>query len=161
MKRKVIISFISFILSVFAYQSSFSQGFTSLGRNSVKKQLIRFYSKNPVTFILSETDSSITANVTDSSGNNTSRFSYYFNQNNKCYKETGDGACEHCFQKIINDPKMVKRYQWKMISADFYLSKPLWNLALMRTDPEKPFSYSIVKNYLNRNEHRRLYQLQF
>jgi alanyl-tRNA synthetase len=159
MKRILVSYAFSIVLIIVSYPAAFSQGFISLKRNTVKKQLIRFYNKQPVTFSISETDSSITAIVTDTAEKNTSRFSYYFKQNSRCYKETGDGDCGHCFQKIISDAKMVKRYKWKKISNDFFLSKPIWNLALMRSNPDLPFSYMIVKNYLKRTDHQRLYKL--
>ena len=47
-----------------------------------------------------------------------------------------------------------------MISEQLYLSKPLWNIVLMRTDPERPFSYSIIKNYFNRTNHKKLYKIK-
>lgn len=160
MQSRIAFSTIYFFVLVLLCSHAGAQGFTSLKRSNVKKQLLRFYNKQKLPYRLTETDSSIKVTVTDSSGKNAAGFSYFFKNNNRCYKETGDGACEHCFQKIISDEKMVKRYRWRMISEQFYVSKPLWNLVLMRTDPERPFSYSIIKDYMNRTDHKKLYRIK-
>lgn len=160
MKSRIAFSVSCIVVFLLTYCPATAQGFLSLKRSNVKKQLTRFYSKQQVPYRFSETDSSITVIVTDTSGKHTAGFSYFFKSNNRCYKETGDGACEHCFQKIISDAKMVKRYRWKTISAEFYLSKPLWNMVLMRTDPERPFSYSIIKDYFSRTDHKKLYKIK-
>ena len=160
MKSRIAFSASCFVVFLLMYCAATAQGFLSMKRNNVKKQLTRFYSKQQVPYRFAETDSSITVIVTDTSGKHTAGFSYFFKRNNRCYKETGDGACEHCFQKIISDAKMVKRYRWKTVSEQFYLSKPLWNMVLMRTDPERPFSYSIIKDYFNRTDHKKLYKIK-
>ncbi|WP_407526097.1 hypothetical protein PDL71_04810 [Lacibacter sp. MH-610] len=125
MKSRIAFSVNCIVGFLLMYYSASAQGFLSMKRSNVKKQLIRFYSKQQVPYRFSETDSSITLIVTDTSGKHTAGFSYFFKRNNRCYKETGDGACEHCFQKIISDAKMVKRYRWKTVNEQFYLSKPL------------------------------------
>lgn len=160
MKSRIAFPVSCLVVFLLMYYPASAQGFLSMKRSNVKKQLTRFYSKQQVPYRFSETDTSITVIVTDTSGKHTAGFSYFFKSNNRCYKETGDGVCEHCFQKIISDAKMVKRYRWRMISEQFYLSKPLWNRVLLRADPERPFSYSIIKDYFNRTDHKKLYKIK-
>jgi hypothetical protein len=148
-----------FFLSFLCTQQIVSaQGFISLKRANVKKQLIKHYQKENIAIRFEETDSTLTSFLKDSTGVEKMSFSYFFKKNGRCYKETGNGACEHCYTKLFTDAKLVKRYKWKKVSDYLYLSKPLWNLTLIRTDPDNPFSYSIIKNYFTREAQTKLYK---
>jgi hypothetical protein len=135
-----------------------AQGFISLKRSNVKKQLTNYYQKENIVIRFEESDSTLTSFLKDSTGEEKMSFTYFFKPNNRCYKETGNGGCEHCYNKLFTDAKLVKRYQWKKVSEYLYLSKPLWNLTLIRTDPDNLFSYSIIKNYFTREAQTKLYK---
>ena len=135
-----------------------AQGFISMKRSAVKKQLTKFYAKHNVTLRFEETDSTLTCFPLDSTGTNIRSFTYFFKDNNRCYKENAQGNCEPCFTRMFTDATLVKRYKWKKLSDNLYLSKPLWNLTLIRTNEEASFSYTIVKNYFNRTAHTKLYK---
>lgn len=151
-------SLIIFCCLLLLHVSALTQGFIPMKRNNIKKQLTKFYEKNKVTTRFEETDSTFICYVTDSTGADARKFTYTFKENDRCYKETAEGNCEPCFTKLFDDATLAKRYKWKKLSANLYLSKPLWNLTLIRTDEEQTFSYTIVKNYFSRTAHAKLYK---
>jgi hypothetical protein len=150
--------FIFILCLLLLHTTTMAHGFISMKRPNIKKQLTEFYNKNKVATRFEETDSTLICYVIDSAGADAGKFTYSFKKNNRCYKETAEGNCEPCFTKLFNDATLAKRYKWKKISDNLYLSKPLWNLTLIRSDEEQSFSYTIVKDYFSRTAHTRLYK---
>ncbi|HEX4957744.1 MAG TPA: hypothetical protein VFV46_06165 [Lacibacter sp.] len=150
--------FILIAILLLQQTATMAQGFISMKRPTIKKQLIEFYDKHKVATRFVETDSSLICYMKDSTGTDVRKFTYSFKKNNRCYKETAEGNCEPCFTKLFDDATLAKRYKWKKISDNLYLSKPLWNLTLIRADEEQSFSYTIVKDYFSRTAHTKLYK---
>ncbi len=152
----------SLIILLFSFTSALyasSQNFLTRKKESVKKQLTNFYVQEKLTPVFTETDSSLTVRVKDSSGNFMSgQFSYYFKKNGRCNKETGSGDCKKCFTDLLNGAKNQKRFEWKKINEHFYLSRPFWQVSIVTSKQGEPFTYSIIYRYLKRDEHERLYK---
>ncbi len=139
--------------------NAYSQHFLTRKKESVKKRLTHFYLQENLIPVFSETDSSLTVKIKDSTGViMKGEFSYFFKRNGRCYKETGTGDCKKCFDEIVNGAKSQKRFQWKKIHDNFYLSKPFWQVAIITSKEGTAFSYSIIYRHLKREEHARLYK---
>jgi hypothetical protein len=155
MKKNV---YLLFIL-VFASGSVHSQTFFTRKKEKVKSLLEKFYADKNITPFFQETDSSLTILFKDSTGATAkTSYSYYFNKNGRCYKETGAGDCTNCFDAIVKGEKTAKRYGWKKISDHLYISKPFWQMAIVYSKNEDGLTYSVINRYLNRNEHSRMYR---
>jgi len=138
--------------------SSYAQTFFTRKKEKVKSLLEKFYTDSSVTPFFTETDSSLTVMFKDSTrATAKTSFSYFFNKNGRCYKETGNGDCINCFEAIVNGEKNAKRYGWKKISETIYISKPLWQMAIVYSQNAKGLNYSVINRYFNRDEHSRMY----
>lgn len=65
---------------------------------------------------------------------------FKFDKSGKCYSEKVKASCESCFNALLNSVLQSKKYEWKKINENQYISK--YSEFMMIELPVEPGDYS-------------------
>lgn len=106
--------------------------------------------------VFSRDDSTITMTVKATNGV-VSSFTYQFDrQSGKCRSELIKASCDSCFQKYLGDVLAQKKYQWKKINENQYVSAYSKKRMIELPAENKDFSYMILKTGWSKKLYRLL-----
>ena len=144
------------LISLITSTQAFSQNFINKDYQKVKKSIAKYKPINDSTTIsLQETDSSILMSIRGT-GSQPADFLYRFNKEGKCISEKITAYCDSCYKKFLGDLLAIKKYKWKKINENQYISG--YNSKMMIELPvkeETSFFYIILRT----NWNKKLYQL--
>ncbi len=123
----------------------FSQHFLGKSKFHVKKELQQQIKKNDSIFIsLTDNDSSLVFSIKDKKVLPTD-FIYSFNKAGKCQSEKIIAGCEACYQKYLKAVLTEKKYEWKKINENQYVSKYAARMMIELPTDNKDYHYTILK----------------
>ena len=150
MKRIVIA-----LLLLFPFHA-FSQALVGKGKSFVRYALQRDLKKNPeINIVIDDKDSLILYSIRDEKYKPVD-FIYRFDQSGKCVSQRVLAGCDSCFQKYLNALLERKKYEWKKINENQYVSKYSEFLMVELSPQKEDYSYIILKADWNRETYRLL-----
>lgn len=123
----------------------FSQNFIGKSKTQVKKNLQRQIVKNDsLTITLTDNDSLIIYAV---KGGKVfpADFMYGFNKSGKCRSEKISLTCDSCYKIFLRDVLAQKKYGWKKINENQYISKFAARMMIELPAESKELYYTILK----------------
>ena len=142
------------ILLFFLPFAANSQMYINKSREWVKKKLERHMTTyDNLSTRLQETDSSLHL-LFRGPKTQPADFIYNFDQFGKCNSEKVIAYCDSCFQKFLQAALAGKKYGWRKINGNQYISKYNARM-LLETRPEKTdFSFRIIRTSWTRKLYR-------
>jgi hypothetical protein len=133
------------LLLLLAPTTSFSQGFI----NKNKKQVIKMLEKYEAgaeftTHEITETDSTVQLLIKDAAGKSTT-FIYRFDKENRCHTEEIKASCDSCNKKYLQGVLDKKKYHWRKINENQYISGYKDQLMIELPPESNDFSYMILR----------------
>ena len=102
-----------FLLLILVPSVAFSQTFINQSREEAKKELQKDKSGK-----LMETDSSLVMTAIDKSW----VIVYGFDEAGQCQSERIQAGCDACFSRLLKDVLSYKKYHWKKVNENQYIS---------------------------------------
>ena len=136
--------------------AGFSQNFIGKNKAWVKKYLQKQISKNDsITITLTDNDSALLYSI-KAGKTLPADFIYGFNKSGKCQSEKIIAGCDSCFNKFLKNLLSEKRYEWKKINENQYVSKYAAQRMIELPPENNNFSYTILKTDWNKNMYKLL-----
>jgi hypothetical protein len=135
---------ITFCLLLFSF-SCFSQNYINKTKAQVKKELNEYISKNDsLNATVSETDVAIVLVI---KGPKTlpADFIYRFDKSGKCISEKVIAGCDSCFTKYFQAVLDRKKYEWKKINENQYISGFAAKMMIELPPDSKNYSFVILR----------------
>jgi hypothetical protein len=104
--------------------------------------------------VITAGDSTITMRV-KGSGNTETLFIYLFDSDGRCRSEQIKASCDSCYKKYLDDVLAQKKYQWKKINENQYISSFRKKRMIEIPAENNDFSYMILRTGWS----KKLYQL--
>ncbi|MEI2737675.1 MAG: hypothetical protein V9F01_02705 [Chitinophagaceae bacterium] len=134
----------------------FSQNFIGKKKTQVLKELQGLAKKNDsLTIAINDNDSVITYSI-KASKTQPADFVYGFDKNGRCQSEKITANCDSCYNKYLQDVLNVKKYQWKKINENQYISKYAARLMIELPAESKEFTYTILRTNWNKKMYEML-----
>lgn len=131
--------------------SSFAQGFIGDNKKHSRKWLEEFYAKENKRIVVTETDSTLTCLLRDTSVKHLDII-LFFDKKGNCYKEQRTLTCDTCFQLMLKETLADKRYEWQAINETDYASS-YKKKRLLHAKVAQPFTYVIERWDVSRKEY--------
>lgn len=139
MSRTIIVLF--FLLPF----TGFSQNFIGKSKAQVRKKLQEQIEKNDnLSILLTEKESELVFTIKPVKVL-PAEFIYGFDKNGKCQSEKITAYCDSCFNKFLQDVLEQKRFDWKKINENQYVSKYRAQMMIELPAENNDFSYTILK----------------
>lgn len=139
MKKKILLLLLLFPVI------GFSQHFIGKSKAQVTKELQRQIVKNDsLTITLSDKNSSVLLSV-KASKVSPADFIYGFDKSGKCQSEKIIAGCDSCFNKFLQAALAIKKYGWKKINENQYVSNYTSRLMIELPAESKELSYTILR----------------
>jgi hypothetical protein len=139
MKRLII------TLVIFFPFTGFSQNFIGKSKEKVKKELQLQLKKNDsLAITLTDRDSVLVYSIKDDKVL-AADFIYGFDKSGKCQSEKVIAGCQACFNKYLQATLATKKYGWKKINENQYVSKFSDRRMIELPDEKKNFTFSILR----------------
>ena len=123
----------------------FSQNFIGKNKTQVKKNLQRQIVKHDsITITLTDNNSVIVYSV-KAGKESPADFVYGFDKSGKCRLEKIIAGCDSCYKKFLQTALGQKKYEWKKINENQYISKYAARMMIELPAEIKDFSYIILK----------------
>jgi hypothetical protein len=123
----------------------FSQNFIGKNKKQVKKFLQQQITKNDsLTITLTDNDSVILYSI-KAGKVLPADFVYGFTNAGKCRLEKVTAECDSCYQKFLRTVLEQKKYGWKKINENQYISKYAARLMIELPAESKELSYTILR----------------
>lgn len=133
-----------------------SQNFIGKSKAQVKKFLQKKILKND-SLDITLTDEDLFLRFSIKAGKTLpSNFIYGFNKSGKCQSEKIIALCDSCFNKFLTNILSEKKYQWKKINENQYVSKYSARMMIELPPENKDFAYTILKTDWNKNMYKLL-----
>jgi hypothetical protein len=139
MNRMIILSLLLFPLT------GFSQNFIGKTKTAVKKELLHQIEKyDSLTSSLTDKDSVLVYSLKE---NNvlSADFIYGFDRSGKCQSEKVMPGCDTCLKKYLQAVLADKKYEWKKINENQYVSKYAAKMMLELHGENKDAAYTILR----------------
>ncbi len=136
--------------------AGFSQNFIGKSKAQVKKYLQKQISKNDSLDITLIDEDSVLRYSIKAGTTLPADFIYGFTKSGKCQSEKIIAWCDSCFNKFLKNVLDQKRYQWKKINENQYVSKYTARRMIELPPENKYFSYTILKTGWNNNMYKLL-----
>lgn len=138
------------VLLLLISATGFSQQYINKSKSDVKKKL----DKSPVNLDgistrITETNSSITRNLQGPGEISTDEV-YLFDSSGKCSSEKIISNCDSCFDRLLKAVLDQKKYEWKLINANQYVSKFSAGLFLEMQGVNNIYSFTILRTNLDK-----------
>jgi hypothetical protein len=135
-------------------------GFTQNNIGKYKKQVKKYLQgqikrNDSLTITLTDNDSLLTFSI-KAGKTLPADFIYGFNKNGKCQMEKVIAGCDSCFNKFLKNVLSQKKYDWKKINENQYVSKYNTRMMIELPPENKDFSYTILKTDWNKNMYKLL-----
>jgi hypothetical protein len=153
--KKIRLCFLLLIYFISLAQVASGQIYLLRSKKAVVKQFNQYAKTVSFKSIVAITDTTVTLLVKDSVVRELN-FTCYFNSKNRCYKQTQSSDCDSCFRKYLQQVFDMKRFAWKQINKNCYLSKPFWSTTIL-IDSTKQYSFSLVHDHFSRVLHKQYY----
>ena len=115
---RVIIVFLLIVPS-----TGFSQLYINKTKSQVKQELgKKFLKKDSISASITETDSTLLMKVRGTGATEADHI-YSFDKSGKCSAEKTVTWCDSCFEKLLQPVLAQKKYQWKKININQYVSE--------------------------------------
>lgn len=98
---------------------SFSQESILDKKSKIKKRMEKYYLEEKRTYTFTETEKTLTYNLTDSL-TLPATYVYYFNEQNRCEKQETIYSCDSCMQQGIQQSLKNKFINWKKVGPESY-----------------------------------------
>jgi hypothetical protein len=132
----------------------FSQLYINKSKSSVKEEISKIFSgKNNITVTLSETDSSLSMK-TRGTGTIEADYLYSFDKAGKCSAEKTVTWCDSCNDKLLQQVLGEKKYEWKKINLNQYISKFEVGVFLELQVTGNTYSFTIYRTNLNKKMYK-------
>ncbi len=146
------------ILLLFSSTQGSAQSYINKSKKKALAMLSKYEAGNGFqTPEILQTDSTITFSVKDMADRK-SIFTYSFDVNGKCQSEKIQASCDSCFEKYIGQVLANKKYDWKKINANQYISKYSSKLMLELPPEINDFSYMIIRTGWKKKSYRLLFE---
>ncbi len=125
--------------------SGFSQNYINKTKAQVRKELNEYVSMNDsLNAAISETATAITLSI---KGPKTlpADFIYRFDKTGKCKSEKVMGGCDSCFNKYFQAALDRKKYEWRKINENQYISGFVARMMIELPVDSKDFSFTILR----------------
>ena len=123
----------------------FSQKFIGKSKEQVKKQLQQQITKNDGSGItITDNDSGIFYSVKHDI-DLTTEFYYTFDKAGKCQLEKVVAGCDSCFTKYLQATLAEKKYGWKKINENQYISNYTSRMMIELPAESKELTYTILR----------------
>lgn len=84
-------------------------------------------------------------------------FEYTFDSNKKCISEKVTAYCDSCYKKYLNELLSKKKFGWKRLNENQYISSYKWELMIeLPVREEKSLFYDLLKVDWNRETYSML-----
>lgn len=125
--------------------SCFSQNYINKTKAQVKKELNDYVSKNDtLNASISETDTAMVLSIKDLK-TLPADFIYRFDKTGKCKSEKIMAGCDSCFTKYLQAALDRKKYGWKKINENQYVSSFAARILIELPADDKDFSFIILR----------------
>jgi len=125
--------------------AGFSQNFIGKSKASVMKHLQQQQTRNDsLAITLIHTDSTITYKV-PAGKTQAADFVYEFGPDGKCRMEKVRASCDSCFKKYLQRALDQKKYKWKKINDNQYVSKYSKRRMIELPAEGNDFSFTILR----------------
>jgi hypothetical protein len=136
-----------------------AQGFIHKSKKQVLARLSRYNAgdgfENTAT---AQTDSTITLQVKEKNTGRETNFIYRFDKNGDCKSEEIKASCDTCFKKYLQDALAIKKYKWKKINENQYVSSFSKKLLIeLPYEGSTNFSFMVLQTQWS----KKLYRLMF
>jgi hypothetical protein len=131
----------------------FAQGFINCDKPKARKYLSKYIREEKVQTITTETDSSITFLVRDSTVQDMDLV-LHFDGSGVCDRELIILSCDSCRENILNEILNKKYFGWTKVDASTYLSKFKKHINL-RLHTDGP-SFEAIRIDISKREYKRL-----
>ncbi|MDZ4806965.1 MAG: hypothetical protein SGI96_01705 [Bacteroidota bacterium] len=136
--------------------TGFSQNFIGRSKAQVKKYLQRQIAKyDSLTISLTDNDSALLYSI-KAGETLPADFIYGFNKSRKCQSERIIAGCDSCFNKFLKKLLSEKKYEWKKINENQYVSKYAARRMIELPPLNNNFSYTILKTDWNKDMYKLL-----
>ncbi|MBC7875441.1 MAG: hypothetical protein H7Y01_15680 [Ferruginibacter sp.] len=124
--------------------TGYCQNFIGKTRTRVIKELQHQVAKNDsLTITLTENDSVVIYSIKGPAVL-PADFIYGFDKSGKCRSEKVVAGCEACFNKYLQNALDNKRYKWKKINENQYISTYAARMMIELPPENKDFSYTVL-----------------
>ena len=136
--------FIIAVLLIFPI-TGFAQNFIGKSKTQVRKELQKQIAKNDsLSIILTEKESELVYTIKPVKVL-PAEFIYGFDKNGKCQSEKITANCDSCFNKFLTAALRHKKYGWKKINENQYVSKYTYRIMIELPADGNDFSYTILR----------------
>ncbi|MBL0068476.1 MAG: hypothetical protein KA428_09015 [Chitinophagaceae bacterium] len=123
----------------------FSQHFIGKSKPQVMKELQKQIVKNDsLTITLTDTDSGLVYSI-KAQKVLPADFVYSFDNTGKCQSEKVIAGCDSCYKKFLQKVLAEKKYDWKKINENQYISKYESRMMIELPTDNKNYQYTILK----------------
>jgi hypothetical protein len=136
--------------------AGFSQNFIGRSKAQVKKILQKQILKNDSLDITLTDDDSVLHYSIKAGKTLPADFIYGFTKSGKCQSEKIIALCDSCFNKFLKNVLSQKRYDWKKINENQYVSKYAARMMIELPQENTDFYYTILKTDWNKNMYKLL-----
>ena len=138
------------VILFFLPATGFSQLYINKTKSQVKHELSkRFLKKDSVSAIITETDSTLLLKIRGS-GVIESDHIYGFDRSGKCSTEKIITWCDSCHEKLLQSLLAEKKYNWKKINMNQYVSEFSASLFIEIQVIDDTYSFTIFKFSLSK-----------
>lgn len=135
----------SLILLLLLPVAGFSQNFIGQSKPAVIKRLQAEIRKNDsLQIILTDTGSTVHYSV-KAGKVQPADFIYGFDENGKCQSEKIKASCDSCFKKYLQKALDQKKYKWKKINENQYVSRYAKKMMIELPGEGNDFSFIILR----------------
>lgn len=133
------------------------QRFINRGYDKVLAGLKKYNPGNDSTIIhFSNSEKNIKMEVAGK-GSQPVTFEYTFDSNKKCISEKVTAYCDSCYKKYLNELLSKKKFGWKRLNENQYISSYKWELMIeLPVREEKSLFYDLLKVDWNRETYSML-----
>lgn len=125
--------------------TGFSQNFIGKSKAQVKKELQQQVVKNDsLSITLTDKDSVLVYSIKDNKVS-PADFIYGFDKSGKCQSEKVVAGCDSCFNKFLQTALGHKKYEWKKINENQYVSKYTAHMMIELPADGNDFSYTVLR----------------
>ena len=123
----------------------FSQNFIGKSKTQVNKELQRQIVKNDsLEITLSDKGSTLLLSV-KAGKVSPADFIYGFDKSGKCQSEKIIAGCDSCYNKFLQAALAIKKYGWKKINENQYVSKYTSRMMIELPAENKELTYTILR----------------
>lgn len=134
--------------------TGFSQQYINKNKSDVKEKLDKaYFNFHGISVKIIETDSSITREM-KGPGEVSSDEVYIFDRSGTCSSEKVITNCDTCFERLLKMVLAKKKYRWKRVNANQYVSKFSAGMFIEMQGANGIYSFTILNTNLDRKMYK-------